>query len=269
MPRLTTWAEVLKYPIAFLGNLLVPDDCRVCGLPLRNLNRIPVCESCLAQAEPFGTDYMCVQCRTPFSNDRPLDEEGRCLACRMGVRSFDAAYSYGEYDGVMRRLIHLFKYNQVSSLEDFFVPRLMTALPRQAEFDWVTAVPLHWRRYWSRGYNQSAHLAKGLGRRIGVPYAKLLWRERSTTAQSRLSGSARRRNLAGAFSVHERDRERVRDRRILLIDDVFTTGSTVEACARALKRAGARQVTVLTLARVDRRASVEPLPRARAALSTS
>ena len=252
-----------------MGNLLVPDDCRVCGLPLRNFHRIPVCESCLEQTQPFETDLACVQCRTPFSNARPLDETGRCLACRLGARSFDAAYSYGEYDGVLRRLIHLYKYQQVSSLEHFFVPRLVEALPRDAEFDWVTAVPLHWRRHWARGFNQSAHLAKGVSRRLCVPWRKLLWRRRATPKQARLSGAARRNNLKGAFTVMPWDRERIAGRRILLVDDVYTTGSTAEACARALRRAGARSVTVLTLARVDRRAGVEPYPRARAALSSS
>ena len=210
---------------------------------------------------------MCVQCRTPFANEHPLDEQGRCLACRLGARSFDAAYSYGQYDGVLGRLIQLFKYNQVGPLESYFVPRMIQALPRHLEFDQVTAVPLHWRRLWSRGFNQSAHLARGVARRIGVPYAKLLSRRRATPAQARLSGSARRRNLAGAFVARRRDS--IRGQRILLIDDVFTTGSTVEQCARTLKRAGASQVTVLTLARVDRRAWVEPYPRSRSASTSS
>lgn len=210
---------------------------------------------------------MCIQCRAPFTNSRPLDEEGRCLACRLGARGYDAAYTYGEYQGVLRKLIHLFKYGRILPLERIFIDQMLVALPRDEEFDLVTAVPLHWTRFWWRGFNQSARLARGLSTRLGAPYRQLVRRRRSTGAQANLSGAARRRNVQGAFRVP--DNSAIRDQRVLLIDDVFTTGSTVEACARALKRAGARRVVVLTLARVDRRAWMEPYPKARLTAAAS
>jgi ComF family protein len=113
-------------------------------------------------------------------------------------------------------------------------------------------VPLHPLRLWWRRYNQSAEIARSLGTLTKTPVDLLaLTRKRATPSQGAMpSAKARRRNMQGAFSVHAD--ARVKDRRIVLIDDVMTTGATVEACSRALKRAGASQVSVLTLARVVR-----------------
>ena len=127
---------------------------------------------------------------------------------------------------------------------------LAAALPREQRFDAVVAVPLHWRRKWDRGFNQSELLAQSIGRRCGVPVLHPVRRRRSTRAQAGLSNSRRRENVAGAFVAKP---GRARGLRILLIDDVMTTGATASACAHALKRAGAKSVALLTLARVDRR----------------
>jgi len=115
-------------------------------------------------------------------------------------------------------------------------------------------VPLHPLRLWTRRYNQSAVLASRLARRLGKDFAPLvLERRRATPSQGKMpSADARRRNMAGAFRVPEHARDAVRGRNILLIDDVFTTGATLDSCARALKRAGAGRVDALTLARAVR-----------------
>lgn len=132
---------------------------------------------------------------------------------------------------------------------------LATALPRERNFDVIVPVPLHWRRRWQRGFNQSELLAREIARRWSVPLKNLARRSRSTLTQAGLSNSARRENVVRAFTVpRPRGAE---GRRILLIDDVMTTGATASACALALKRAGARSVCLLTLARVDRRFSTE------------
>jgi ComF family protein len=130
---------------------------------------------------------------------------------------------------------------------------LTKALPVDGPlFDLVVPMPLHWFRRWRRGFNQSELLAREVSRRLGLPMAAgVLARRRHAPPQSGLSSAARRRNVAGLFSV--KDRLEVEGRRVLLVDDVLTTGATAQSAARALKSAGAAQVVVLTLARADRR----------------
>jgi ComF family protein len=211
-----------------------------------------VCRSCLIVPEPFSADYFCISCRTPFQNGFPLDSEGRCALCRSGLRGFDAAYCYGAYDGVLRDLIHLFKYARISTLAAPLADFLVSALPRDERFEAIVPAPLHWWREWRRGFNQSGLLAREVSRRCGVPVVRALRRVRATSVQAGLSHTARRRNVAGAFRV-SRAAQMVAGRTVLLIDDVMTTGSTAAACAAELKRAGAARVALLAVARVDRR----------------
>lgn len=163
---------------------------------------------------------------------------------------FDAAYSFGAYDGALRQLIHLFKYEGIRTLAKPLAEFLAAAYPRDQRFQALVPMPLHWRRYWSRGFNQSELLARELGRRLGIPVVRAVRRKRATAPQAGLTNSRRRQNVAGAFAARP---EAVRHARFLLIDDVLTTGATAGACARALKRAGAGYVAVLTLARAGRR----------------
>ena len=164
---------------------------------------------------------------------------------------FDAAYSYGAYDGVLRELIHIYKYGKVETMARPLGDLLRLALPRDEKWDAVVPVPLHWRRRWQRGFNQAELLALDVARASGAPLVRALRRVKATPAQAGLSRTARRRNMAAAFRPHRA--VQVEGRRVLLIDDVLTTGSTVAACARALKQAGAARVVVLTVARADRR----------------
>jgi ComF family protein len=148
-------------------------------------------------------------------------------------------------------LVHLFKYRRVRSLQKPLGRMLSLALPREEQLDLVVPVPMHWWRKWNRGFNQAELLARVVGRRTGIPVARALKRRRSTLSQAGLTLAQRRENLTGVFRVPARNR--MEGRRVLLVDDVFTTGATASACAAALKRAGARSVVLLTLARVDRR----------------
>ncbi|HXA65093.1 MAG TPA: ComF family protein, partial [Bryobacteraceae bacterium] len=124
-------------------------------------------------------------------------------------------------------------------------------LPRDQEFDVIVPMPLHWRKRWQRGFNQSALLASEIGRRTNIPLRNVLRRIRPTATQAGLTNAKRRQNVSGAF--HSRPRPSLHGQRVLLVDDVMTTGATAASCARALKMAGAKRVTLLTLARVDRR----------------
>jgi ComF family protein len=174
------------------------------------------------------------------------------------LRGFDAAYSFGPYDGKLRSLIHLLKYSGVRTLAKPLGRHLSLALPREERFDLVIPMPLHWLRLWRRGFNQSGLLAREIARRNGIPLRNAVRRTRLTSPQAGLSNSKRRVNVAGAFAV--RRKSSVEGLRILLVDDVMTTGATASACASALKKAGARHVALLTLARTDRRWPGTPDP---------
>ncbi len=202
-------------------------------------------------------EHFCVCCRTPFLNAYPLDEQGRCGLCRRGLNGYDAAYSFGSYEGTLRELVHLFKYGRIHTLSRPLGEMILSAFPRDERFDVIVPMPLHWLRRWRRGFNQAELLARVIGTRTGIPVLRAVRRRRATASQAGLSNAQRRTNVAGAFSV--KPRAIVRGCRALLVDDVLTTGATASACALTLKRAGAAYVAVLTLARTDRRAFAEPL----------
>jgi ComF family protein len=206
----------------------------------------------MSAPEPVEAEFFCKECHTPFLTAFPLDDEGRCRLCASGERPFDGVYSLGAYQGRLRELIHLFKYAGIRSLAGPLGVWLAEACPRQQSYDAIVSVPLHWTRRWKRGFNQSEMLGAELQRHLGVRMLRLLRRRKATPSQAGSTAAARRRNLRGAFAV--RAPEQVRGKSILLVDDVFTTGATAAAAAAALKRAGAAHVTVLTLARADRRA---------------
>jgi ComF family protein len=191
----------------------------------------------------------------PFVNRFPLDETGRCGLCRLGLRGFDAVYSYGSYEGTLRELVHLFKYSGIKPLARTFGNFLAQALPREASFDVIVPMPLHWFKQWQRGFNQSDVLAREIGKKWNVPVRNLVRRKKATLPQAGLTNAKRRANVSGAFKT-ARGRS-LAGMRVLLVDDVVTTGATASACARVLKRAGAAHVALLALARTDRRQAVE------------
>jgi ComF family protein len=152
---------------------------------------------------------------------------------------------------------------------------LALALPRELTFDAVVPMPLHWMRRWQRGFNQAELLASEIARRWNLPVCNVVRRRKATKMQAGLTNAKRRANMQGAFVMRGAMRgiSRVDGMRVLLVDDVLTTGSTAAACARVLKHAGAKHVTVLALARTDRRISIDdfhpPDSQARAARSPS
>jgi ComF family protein len=181
--------------------------------------------------------------------DRPLDGPV-CAACWSGVRpqraSIDGRCAAGEYDGTLREIIHAFKYDGRRSLAAPLAS-LMRDAGRHllADADLAVPVPLHpWRRI-RRGFNQADDLA----RHMHVPVCRALWRTKATRAQADLSPAQRRRNVRGAFRLSPFVRaSRLRGRRIVLVDDVLTTGATLDACSGVLVAAGAESVVALTVA---------------------
>jgi ComF family protein len=132
---------------------------------------------------------------------------------------------------------------------------LERAIAVDEHFDAVVPVPLYWRKRWSRGFNQAELLARHVAKHRGIPLLNALRRKRATATQAGLASAGRRRNVAGAFVMRARTKPdpRIAGKKILLIDDVMTTGATASACASVLKRGGAQSISLLTLARVDRR----------------
>jgi ComF family protein len=207
----------------------------------------------LERPDAFVAEHFCSTCGAPFLNSSPLDELGRCGICRTGEVGYDAVFAFGEYEGRLRKIVHLYKFGKVEPLGGVLAEWAIQALPREARFDVIVPAPLHWIRQWHRGFNQAEVVAGKISKRLRLPMVRALSRSRRTSQQAGLTSSQRRSNVAGAFVL--RKGVSVRDRHVLLVDDVFTTGATAAACARVLKRAGAKRVSVLTVARADRRKS--------------
>jgi ComF family protein len=202
-----------------------------------------LCSTCLSQATPL-TPPFCVLCGEPTSALSVL-----CRNCRETPLCIDGIRSAFYYQGVIREAIHKLKYQYLKAVAPPLARLLADYLSRTPlPADVLVPVPLHPRRLRERGYNQAALLAKELGRLTGLPVAEgALRRARSTQAQARAPGREQRRsNVAGAFICRP---EAVEEKRVLLVDDVCTTGFTLEACAVALKDAGAATVWGLTVAR--------------------
>jgi len=230
--------RAVKGVVCGLLDLVFPDECRVCEQPLHEISRIPVCSACLKPPQPLSADFYCRTCRTPFLNGYPLDQTGQCALCRLGLNGFDQVYSSGAYEGTLRKLIHLFKFNRIQPLSRPLGRFLAEVLPRERRFDAIVPMPLHWRRRWQRGFNQSELLAREIAQRWHVPVRKVVHRRRATAPQAGLTSAQRRKNVQGAFEVKRGTR--LDGLSVLLVDDVLTTGATASACARALKRAAQR-----------------------------
>lgn len=182
---------------------------------------------------------------------------GRCPACEAKPHKFDRARAACLYDEHSREPILQLKHADRTDLAPLFARWLSRAGAQLiAEADAVVPVPLHRWRLLSRRYNQAAEVARRLAADAGLPYLPdALIRPRPTATQGGRSASGRRRNVAGAFTVPPGRKRLIDGRRILLIDDVLTTGATADACARALKAAGAAEVNLAVIARVKQRAT--------------
>ncbi len=193
---------------------------------------------------------LCDGCGAPFAYE--LGPGARCAACAGRTPAFDRARAACLYDEHARDLILKLKHADRTDLSGLFAHWIARAaadiLPEQ---DAIIPVPLHPLRLLSRRYNQAAEIARPVARLAGLPYfADPVVRVRRTASQGGKSATGRKRNVAGVFTVPKGWRARVKDKRLLLIDDVLTTGATVEGCARALKAAGAARVDVAVIARV-------------------
>jgi ComF family protein len=238
---------VLRRAGAVVLDALLPPQCLSCRTEVAEPGVL--CPTCWGAIRFLGPPQ-CAVCGMPF--ELPSPDGALCAACLGSRPAFDAARAVFRYDEGSRGLILSFKHGDRTEAAPAFGLWLARAGGELiARADLIAPVPLHWTRLFRRRYNQSALLAQSLAKTSGVPVAlDLLRRRRATPSQGRLSRSGRRRNVQGAFEVGREKRARLTGRRVLLIDDVLTTGATVEACSATLLRAGAASVDVLTLARV-------------------
>ena len=253
---------ILRSAIDSLAAVLFPAPCRICGAVLLNASRIPICVVCLASFEPMPQP-VCERCGKPLLT--PIGAESvqpRCRLCREDFFAFDFARSYGVYNDALHHAILLLKYEEVTRLGDWFAARLAEVVAREAESfqaDVVVPVPLHPDRQRERGYNQAELIARPLARRLHLKQgAYLLMRTKPRPARLVLSRKEHWDSVRGAYAT--RKGLRVDKLRVLLVDDVMTTGATLDACARALKSAGASSVLGLTVARVVTGRSPSGLP---------
>jgi len=253
-PRL---AEIANLAAQCALDAVFPPRCAGCGIWHKGL----FCPTCAILLQRIETP-MCAICGEPFD---PLAKAAReCARCRANryhvAPPFDAARSVYQFAGPIREAIHRFKYEDKISLaaplagvlDDFLEhqPDAAARIPIE-RLSLIVPVPLHpWRQY-RRGYNQSALLARELGKLRDVPHAALLRRNRYTTPQVELSTGERAANVKDAFAVDENMIKTLPapGQAVLLMDDVHTTGATLAECAGVLKRAGVGEVYALTLAR--------------------
>ena len=243
-----------------LGNGLLdavlPPRCIGCGAIIEAAAGL--CPNCWPKVR-FIAEPMCAACGMPFEFDAA--EGSLCGACAAGERAYERVRAAIAYDDGSRPFILGFKHGDRTDFVRVLAPWMLRAgRALLADADVLVPVPLHWTRLFARKYNQAGLLAQAVARLAGAEVAvDALVRRKRTPSLAKTSGVQRAQTVRGAFVVPDRRRRLIEGRRVLLIDDVYTTGSTTGACARALRAGGARTIDVLTLARVVRPAAASSL----------
>jgi ComF family protein len=231
-----------------LIDILFPPLCHGCKSFIPKAGELHLCRDCLEGSPPIVSPC-CTVCGLPFLTEGGIDHS--CGGCITEPPAFAAARAAVLFDGPVRDLIHRFKYDkrvQHSRPLAFLTARHLKEFAVASAADFLVPVPLHVKRVRQRGFNQAVLLGEILAGQWRLPLSRRnLRRIRWTEPQINLTAAERKGNVRGAFAVD--DPAAVRDRRIILVDDVYTTGSTVAECARTLKKAGAEAVFVVTVAR--------------------
>lgn len=257
-----------------LAQEIFPDrySCIYCDSELYTPNRLGVCDAC-KKALPFIGNAFCLKCGKPFLPEgadapKPIDfdgevgylegytdntlQSGYCAACRHNDRHFDKVRSVFSYQGAPRQALYRLKYGNARYLAPYFAAYMADVyLSDPVEVDFVVSVPLHRTRQRQRGYNQAHLMARSFAERLNMQYLpSALVKQRQTASQTKLSLKDRQDNLHGAFAA---DKQLVKGKSVLVIDDVLTTGATMSEVARTLKKAGAVHVYGITWANVPER----------------
>ncbi len=234
-----------------LLHLVLPSCCSGCGAPLlaatTAATELGLCGGCRSALRPISRREVCATCALPLAASE-LPTGWRCGPCRRDPPAFDRLLALWRYETPLDTVIQGLKFRRLDYLGTHLARSLAAELRHELTgLDLVTPVPLHWRRRLARGYNQAACIGRPLAGLLALPFAQTLARRRATPPQTLLHRGDRLDNLRRAFRV--RQPSRVQGLRVLLVDDVATTGATLDAAATALKKAGAAAVTALVAAR--------------------
>ena len=251
--RASGWGWLAAVSDAIVS-VFFPGGCRICERLLTTASRVPICEECLSSFKRVP-NIVCEVCGRPLTGmSRKEGEPLLCPACQDRTYAFDRARSFALYEEAVVRAILLLKFEQIEPLGSWFAERLTELVSAEGAalaVDVVVPVPLHRERERERGYNQAALISKPLAKMLRLPHkAVLLMRTRARPDKQVLSLEERWESVRGAFAT--RPGSQVDNLRVLLVDDVLTTGATLDACARALREAGAKSVIGLTAARAVR-----------------
>ena len=246
------YKNMLEYIKEGALNFVFPLNCEICQKPIRESKGYSICEDCFNRIEFIEKPY-CVKCGKPLIKTEFFlkNKDILCADCRKEKYSFKFARSVTVYNKILKKFIHLYKYYNEKKLADPLGKLLINYLLKCKEFekiDLLIPVPMHKNDLRKRGFNQSVLLGRKIGNYFSIPIEeKILIKEKSTPFQINLSKKERKKNLIKVFSVKEP--EKFENKNILIVDDVFTTGSTVNECAKEIKKAKAKNIFVLTLAR--------------------
>ncbi len=229
----------LKF-LNFLLTFIYPKTCMSCNTLLNYNSKLELCDKCAEDFEPYKGNR-CVNC------DRPMENTGECSICKSEKLYFDRGYCVYPYDGAVRKAILNFKFKNMalyyiylgSKMTEYYFNYIMD------EYDYITAVPIHKKKLKNREYNQAELLAEYIAEQTNLEYCPILKRIVNTKSQNALNKKERMDNIKNAFIINKSID--VKNKSILIIDDIFTTGTTINECSKILKKSGAFKVEFLAL----------------------
>lgn len=240
----------MKEYIGSFLELLYPEKntCFICSLYDKSINDKYICSACekkLKKIEP----PLCIKCSRPITID---SISKLCSDCYTYGRSFEISKSPYSYEGIIKTAIINFKYHNKPYYYKLFASLLIKYMMENnyTNFDYITSVPLHKSKLRSRGYNQAELIGKYISQGLSIPFLDSLKRTKKTTEQSQHSKALRRKNLRNVFAIKNPGKnENIKNSNVLLVDDVYTTGSTADECSKVLLNFGVSKVYVITIAR--------------------
>jgi ComF family protein len=241
----------MLYILKILINLIYPASCQACGVKVDGWDK-NICADCLKKIKK-RTPPFCRRCGKQLSDSH--GPEDACPDCKNGGVYFDRAFSIFHYNDMLKGLVHKFKYGKITCMAKEFSDMAAAFVKQRginSGIDMILPVPMHPLRLIKREINPSEALAGNIASKLAIRYSgRFIKKVKNTRAQSRLGRIERMENIRGSFALTGRGLKDIPGKNILLVDDLFTTGATVNECAMILKKAGAGRVDVLTLARGD------------------
>ncbi len=238
-------------------SLIYPLNCENCNRPIRESKGYSICDDCLQQIKFISFPY-CYQCGKPFSPEVDFEIKALCADCLYKEHHYYFVRSLAYYEGVLRKCIHLLKFKKQVKLVKPLASLMINYLSRDEqinikEIELIIPVPLFKDDYVKRGFNQSGLLAKHIADYFSIPFSEnLLIKIRTNLSQVGLSKIERKNNVKNVYAINSSILQKQYNNKItslLLIDDIFTTGASIEACCKELKKIGIKRLYVFTLAR--------------------